>query len=38
MDLFTDMNTEPAPLPAYFNTVGIKGQELKDAKAEATKQ
>ena len=38
MDLFTDMNLEPAPLPTYFNTVGIKGAELKQAKADATKQ
>ena len=39
MDLFTDMNLEPAPLPAlFYNTTNISGQELKDAKAEATKQ
>ena len=39
MDLFTDMNLEPAPLPAlFYNTTNISGKELKDAKAEATKQ
>ena len=39
MDLFSDMNLEPAPLPAaFYNSTGISGQELKDAKAEATKQ
>jgi replicative DNA helicase len=39
MDLFTDMNLEPAPLPAaFYNSTGISGKELKDAKAEATKQ
>ena len=39
MDLFTEMNLEPAPLPAaFYNSTGIKGAELKQATADATKQ
>ena len=39
MDLFTDMNLEPAPLPAiHFNTTNLAGAELKKATRKATSQ
>ena len=38
MDLFTEMNLEPAPLPAYFNTVSERGAKLKEYIAKATSQ
>ena len=39
MDLFTDMNLEPAPLPAiHFNTTNLAGSELKKATRKATSQ
>ena len=39
MDLFTDMNLEPAPLPAaFYNTTSEKGAKLKEYTAKAANQ
>jgi hypothetical protein len=39
MDLFTDMNLEPEPIPAiHFNTTNLSGSELKKATRKATSQ